>query len=326
MAVRDPLHISLSPRRIHTKMGTSWIVAALLLFASDLLPESRERMLTPLSIDHVTICGADLDAMRQAFANVGLRTEYGGAHTGSPTHMAQLGFSDGSFVELIAPLEPHQPLPVTAPWPKEMEGNAGPCGWTINVRGIEAQAEQFRGRGIEASTPAPGGRMRLDHVELRWETTALASGSDPRLPFLIEDHTPHDLRSQLAATASSTELTGIAVVVLGVRDLKASTAVLQQAFELSAPIVQRDDALGAMVAYFPGAPVALAAPLSDDSWLAERIRRFGERPAALLIGTLDFRVSSSRFHLLGAGQLAGRKMGWMDAARLNGVRLGIITP
>jgi hypothetical protein len=46
----------------------------------------------------------------------------------------------------------------------------------------------------------------------------------------------------------------------------------------------------------------------------------------LLIGTRDFRVSSARFHLLGAGQLAGRKMGWMDAARLNGVRLGIITP
>jgi hypothetical protein len=307
-------------------MRAGWIVAAPLLFASVVLPESRDGVPTGLSIDHVTVCGADLEVMRQVFANVGLRTEYGGEHAGSPTHMAQVGFSDGSFVELIAPLDPHQPLPAAAPWSKEIDGDAGPCGWTINVRGIEAKVEQFRRRGIAANTPAPGGRMRLDHVELQWETAALASGADPRLPFLIEDHTPHNLRSQLAESASSTELTGIAVVVLGVRDLKASTAILQQAFGLSAPLIQRDDALDAVVAYFPGAPVALAAPRSEYSWLAERIRRFGERPAALLIGTRDFRVSSARFHLIGAGQIAGRRLGWMDAARLNGVRLGIITP
>ena len=49
-----------------------------------------------LKIDHVTIAGSDLSKMRDAFASLGLVSEYGGAHSNGITHMALLGFEDGS--------------------------------------------------------------------------------------------------------------------------------------------------------------------------------------------------------------------------------------
>ncbi len=308
-------------------MGRTWALPlVLLLGAHNAKPETYHEASTKLTIDHVTVCGADLDAMQKAFAGIGLRTEYGGPHAGSPTHMAQLAFEDGSFVELIAPIEPQAPLPPQAPWPREMQGNAGPCGWTINVSQIEQQVARFRRRGIVASTPVSGGRMRLDHVELQWETAALASGQDPRLPFLIEDRTPHSLRAPTSPDAKRTGLTGVAVVVLGVRDLEASAALLQRAFGIPAPVIQQQTSLGARVAYFPGAPVALAAPLNDDSWLAERIRQFGERPTAVLLAARDFRATSRRFHVSFGEELAGRKVGWLNLAKTRDMRLGIIEP
>ena len=302
-------------------MGRTWVLLLVLLLACAAVAQNQN---AALNLDHVTVCGADLDAMRHAFATVGLSTDYAGPHSNSGTHMAQLGFDDGSYVELIAPEEPNQPLPARAPWPKEIQGNAGPCGWTVNVSQIEAAVERFRLRGLDASTPAPGGRLRPDRVVLEWETAALAHGADRRLPFLIQDHTPHNLRAPLSPSLRHTELSGVAAVVLAVQDLDGSIAFFQRAFGWSAPLVGIDRALNARVASFPGTPVMLAAPLAADSWLADRLRRFGEMPVAVLLGSHDLAASRARFHLTGAGEVAGRKLAWFDPAQLGGVRLGIV--
>ncbi len=303
-------------------MGRAWVPLLLVLFLLNHAIAANRN--AALQVDHVTICGSDLDAMRQVFARFGLDAQYGGPHANSGTHMALLGFGDGSYVELLAPEDPNQPLPPRAPWPKEMQGNAGPCGWTINVRQIKAAVESFRRRGLPASTPSPGGRLRPDRVPLEWETAALAGGADRRLPFLIQDHTPHGLRAPVSASLARTELNGVAVVVLAVRDLKASVALFQRAFDWSAPVIRTDRQLNARVAQFSGTPVVLAAPLSGDSWLAERLRRFGEMPAALLIGTRDFDASRTRFHLDFTGTIGGHRLAWFDPARLAGIRLGIV--
>ncbi len=297
-------------------MGRTWVLP-LVFLASTVMAQT-------LTVDHVTICGSDLDAMRQAFAAVGLRSDYGGPHASGGTHMALLGFDDASYLELIAPEVPSAPLPERAPWPKEIEGNAGPCGWAINVRHIEREVELFRGRGLEASTPAPGGRLRADRVPLEWQTAALSGGADRRLPFLIQDRTPRDLRAPRTAGVAGSELTGIAIVVLTVRDLDSSTALFERAFGWSRPVVETDQRLNARVAYFPETPVMLAMPLSSDSWLADRLQRFGEIPAAFLLGTRDFNASRSRFLLNGFGELHGRKLAWFDPSKLGGVRVGVI--
>src|SRR5262249_49892786 len=60
------------------------------------------RTITVLSVDHASICGLDLQAMQQAFSDAGLKPDYGGPHTNGGTHMALLGFDDGSYLEFIA--------------------------------------------------------------------------------------------------------------------------------------------------------------------------------------------------------------------------------
>src|SRR5712675_1011077 len=55
-----------------------------------------------LQIDHVTVAGTHLDAMRQALtAAAGIPSEYGGPHANHATEMALVSFPDGSYLELM---------------------------------------------------------------------------------------------------------------------------------------------------------------------------------------------------------------------------------
>ena|SRR5947207_11346068 len=55
-----------------------------------------------LTIDHVTVAGKDLKAMRASLAAAGIQSEYGGPHSNHATEMALTSFPDGSYLELIA--------------------------------------------------------------------------------------------------------------------------------------------------------------------------------------------------------------------------------
>ncbi len=55
-----------------------------------------------MQIDHVTVAGSDLDLLRRAFSACGLESVYGGPHANGVTHMASIGFRDGSYIELIS--------------------------------------------------------------------------------------------------------------------------------------------------------------------------------------------------------------------------------
>jgi hypothetical protein len=73
-------------------------------------------------------------------------------------------------------------------------------------------------------------------------------------------------------------------VVLSVRDLDAAIAQYERVYGLPAPQRQQDAGFGAKLAWFPGTPVVLAAPDAPQSWLTERLRRFGELPCAFILG------------------------------------------
>ena len=60
-----------------------------------------------LTTDHVPIARSDLDAATEEFTRVGLEPEYGGTHADGTTHMAVVGFDDGSYLELISGTDPH---------------------------------------------------------------------------------------------------------------------------------------------------------------------------------------------------------------------------
>ena len=276
-----------------------------------------------LKVDHGSVCGADLEAMQQAFAEGGLKTEYGGAHANGVTHMALLGFEDGSYLELIAPQRAG--AVEGSDWAKFMAANAGACAWAVAVADIGSEVARLKSSGVKVEGPFPGSRKRPDGTVLQWQTARVGSGTPgATLPFLIQDKTPRSLRVQPSASVEGSGLTGIAMVVLGVKDLDAAITLFRQAYGWLPPLQEEYKEFGAKMAHFPGTPVVLAAPLDKSSWLAERLKRFGESPVALMLGTQDFDSAVGRFKLSQQTAWFGRRVAWFNGKRLRGAKLGVV--
>jgi Glyoxalase-like domain len=169
-------------------------------------------------VDHVTMCGSDLDSMRRACEVIGLASEYGGPHANRATHMALVGFEDGSYLELIAPCAPEAEVTgMMGGWARYMRENAGASAWAVASAEIRADVQHLRSAGIQVRGPDRGGRTRADGVVLQWETAILGAGpAGSLLPFMIQDKTARSLRVQPSAALERSAITGVDAVVLGV--------------------------------------------------------------------------------------------------------------
>ena len=141
---------------------------------------------------------------------------------------------------------------------------------------------------------------------------------------MIEDKTPRNLRVQPSASVKDSGLTGIEVVVLGVKDLDAAVALFRKAYGWPAPSLEQHKEFGAKMAYFHGTPVILAAPLEMNSWLGQRLDNFGNSPVAYLLGTTEVSAATKRFSLSPLSQWFGRNIAWFEVKKLKGVKLGVI--
>jgi catechol 2,3-dioxygenase-like lactoylglutathione lyase family enzyme len=268
-----------------------------------------------MKVDHVTIAVKSLAGAQRMFAEAGIPTEFGGKHSNHLTEMALSSFPDGSYLELIAP----QPgVDASAHyWGDFMAHQAGPCAWALTTPDIPAALRRLQAAGIDTHRTG-GGRTRPDGVRIEWETATV--GPAPQgsfFPFLISDETPRTLRAYPKGKPTTAKIAGVRYVVVGVRDLKDAIAKYRAAFGLGEPQQQDDATLGARLAWFPGTPAILAAPLSRDTWLAKRLKQFGEIPCAFVLG------SSGSFHTAGESSWFSHHIAWLDPATLDGMRIAI---
>ena len=308
------------------------LVRAILLFPfGAALVSAAARVPGPaiaLRIDHATICGSALAPLESAFAEAGLPAEYGGPHASGGTHMAQLAFEDGSYLELIAPQSAGAAALRGSPWAKAMTGDAGPCAWAVGTDDIERDVRRFAALRIATRGPEPGSRTKPDGTVIRWKTATVGKGiRGATLPFLVEDVTPRGSRVRPAPGAGQTGLTGIRTVVVGVKHLERAIATFRKAYGWTAPTVEVSTAWGAKLASFPGEPVILAAPLRQrGSWVAFRLQRFGESPLAFVLGSRDLAAAKARFGLVEEGAWFGKRIAWFPSTRLRGARIGVALP
>jgi hypothetical protein len=265
-------------------------------------------------IDHVTVAGKNVQAMIKTLRSVGgITAEYGGPHSNHATEMALASFPDGSYLELIAIQPKADPAALAAHyWHKFMEGDAGPCAWAIRPADFSGEVERLRRAGVSVTDARRAGRQRPDGVELDWETAQVGPTNGGFFPFLIHDFTPRDNRAFPTGKPTTATWAGIVKVVIGVQGLDAAIARYRSAYGLPAPQLHEDATFGAKLAWFPGTPVVLAAPLLPESWLSSRIDQFGEAPCAFVLGTATI-SSNSLDHIT-----------WADSERL-GWRLGFQT-
>jgi hypothetical protein len=282
---------------------------------------TQESKTVVLELDHVSICGSNLDALRQTFTDVGMTPDLGGPHDNGITQMAMVGFDDGTYLELIAPVKPG--VTAGSGWAKFMSEDAVTCAWAVGMNVLLQEVDRLKKAGIPVKTPERGSRKRPDGMSIEWMTADVGSGTPgSTLPFVIEDQTPRAWRVQTSASVQGGPVSGIENVVLGVTNLDASIAFFRKAYGWAEPLTETQKDFGKL-AYFPGEPVILAAPL-NGGWLSDRLGKYGETPVAYLLATRDFAGATKKYKLSAAKTWFGQKVAWFDAGKLKGVRLGVI--
>jgi hypothetical protein len=271
-----------------------------------------------LKIDHVTIAGKNLAAMRATLKAQGVPSEYGGPHSNHATEMALTSFADGSYLELIAIQPQADPVAVDAnPWSKSLKNNGGPCAFAVRANDVGLEVTRLKSAGLTVSQPERSGRTRPDGIQLDWETASVEAG--PRgsfFPFLIRDFTPRGYRALPTGKPTTDKYLGVSKVILGVHDLDAAIALYRRAYSLPEPHRHRDPEFDASLAYFDGAPIILAQGLSAASWISRRVAEFGDAPCAFVL------LAKGGIGAERTSQWFGSYIEWFDSERL-GWRLGV---
>jgi len=297
----------------------SFATLVLVLISQPATPQ--ESKTTTLELDHASICGSNLDTLRQAFTDVGMTPDLGGPHGNGITQMALIGFDDATYIELIAPIKTG--VSAGSEWAKFMADDAVTCAWAVSTNVLLQEVDRLKKAGIPVSAPEHGSRKRPDGMSIEWMTAGVGNGtSGSTLPFVIEDQTPRAWRVQTSASVQGAPVNGVESVVLGVNNLDASIALFRKAYGWAAPLTETQKDFGKL-AYFPGEPVILAAP-AGGGWLSDRLAKFGETPVAYLLATGDFAAATKKYKLSGTKTWFGQKVAWFDAGKLKGVRMGVI--
>jgi hypothetical protein len=296
-------------------------LVAVFSFLSSSLAMAQEKSTLTVELDHVSICGPDLDALRQAFTDVGMTPDFGGPHGNGITQMALVGFDDQSYIELIAPVKPG--VTEGSEWAKFMSGDPGTCAWAAGTNVLLQNVDRLKKAGVAVSEPKHGSRKRPDGMSIEWMTAQAGPGTPGSvLPFMIEDQTPRVWRVQPSESMKGAPLSGVDSVIVGVNDLNAAIALFRKAYGWAEPLTETQKDFGKL-AYFPGEPVILAAP-AGGGWIADRIAKYGESPVAVLLGTRDFPAAAKKCKLNNTKTWFGQKVSWFDPARLKGARVGVI--
>jgi hypothetical protein len=297
--------------RVIVRNYTRFVRAALLVMLPMMLTAAD------LTIDHVTVAGKDLKAMQSTLAALGIPTGYGGPHSNHATEMALTSFPDGSYLELIAIQPNADPAAVAAHyWSKHMQNDAGPSAWALRPANLAAEVKRLQASGVAVTAPVRAGRARPDGVGLEWETASV--GKEPNgtfFPFLIHDFTPREQRAYPAGKPTTQSFSGVARVVIAVRDLKTSIKRYRDAYDLPEPVQLEDSRFGARLASFLGTPVILATPLNAQSWLGGRLDKIGEGPCAFVLRLKDPAQNAKSYRITSLATWFGIEVSWFNTGK-----------
>ena len=146
-----------------------------------------------LGIDHILIAVEDLAKAMELYRRLGFQVLAGGEHPTVGTHNALVPLADGSYLELVGVKKPE--LAQQFPFGQQvLEALAKPnrlAGYALESGDVNGDVRAIRDRGLTIAKAPPGGRARPDGQQVSWRTAHL---ENPRLPFLIQDLTPRQLR------------------------------------------------------------------------------------------------------------------------------------
>ena len=273
-------------------------------------------------IDRVVFAWAHLEALAGAFASVSLTTDYGGIHTNGATHMATLGFGDGSYLELISVRQPGQQAPV---WQHHIATNGGLCAWSVSVGDVHRISDRLRTLGMPVDGPRSSSRRRPDGETIESEVAFVgAEGMGSLHPFMITDRTPRENRVRVSKSVNGSGLAGLDSVVLAVPDVEAAAIEFQRVYGAGEPVDIDTDAFPGRTVQLHGEPVAITSPASADDWVARRIGAYGPTPCACLVRSTNMADSHERLPLTEPTRLGDREVTWLASETLRPLWIGVV--
>lgn len=197
-------------------------------------------------IDHLVVAVPDLDAATRAYAGQGFAVTPGGRHPAS-THNALVVFADGTYLELLAFLEPSP----AHRWWGRLQAGGGIIDFCLATDDLDADTATLREAGVVMDARKPGARVRPDGVRLAWITSVPDRAFPGPVPFLIEDVTPRAERVR-GTTAHPNGVTGVASLTVAVDDLTGARGWYAALLRAPGEAVRRDDLAAAGVAFAAG--------------------------------------------------------------------------
>ena len=144
-------------------------------------------------LDHLVILVRDLDRAVRDYETLGFTVTPGGEHADGLTHNALIPFRDGSYLELVAFLDPDDPRDNIWGWRPFLSSGGGLIDYCVASDDLRADVRRLESLGFGVEGPTDGGRRLPDGEEIRWRTARIHQNGR-LLPFLVEDLTPRSLR------------------------------------------------------------------------------------------------------------------------------------
>jgi len=143
-------------------------------------------------LDHLVILVDDLEAAVGDYGLLGFRVTPGGEHADGLTRNALIPFGDGTYLELVAFVDPEDGRDNVWGW-REFLPREGLIDYCVAPDGLRESAERLREAGLGVNDLGEGGRRLPGGREIRWRSAGIAQRGRA-LPFLIEDLTPRRIR------------------------------------------------------------------------------------------------------------------------------------
>lgn len=242
-------------------------------------------MLTHL--DHLVILVRDLAQAVDDYAALGFTVTPGGTHADGLTHNALITFADGTYLELIAFVDPSKPGDNTWGWRRYLDAGGGLIDYCVASDDLAADVQRLQAQGFTLKGPTEGGRKRPDGEELRWLSASFWQAGR-ELPFLIQDLTPRELRVPGGSAAQHTNgVTGIRELTIVTADLDRSSASAARLTGSAGTAFSADRRRDAQVAAFSiGAhTLVFAEPANPYSPLQAHIESIGLGPYEITLAS-----------------------------------------
>ncbi len=212
------------------------------------------------------------------YEELGFRVTPGGEHADGLTRNALVPFADGTYLELVAFVDPTDERDNVWGWRSFLE-SGGLVDYCVASDDLAADARRLGQSGFGIEGPTEGGRRLPDGAEIRWKSARFRQEGRV-LPFLIEDETP---RASRVPTGPATEhpngVTGISRLMISARDAG-------KALESLAALTDDRRVRGDTFRVGPQELVVVTADSPEDD-VEQRLEASGSGPFAAELMVLD---------------------------------------